>query len=303
MVFWWPKVTRKAQFSSGAYGFLQPCRRKYRCLFCVVITLLGCSLYTLSYAETSQHKKLVTPELSERISSFINAHSGDKHFCPAHLEAVVIGSARDLKTGAPIYCEYHIAVQTSVGLDTEYSKLTVVYVDSSGQEIAQKSVDYSPNRFQPQITQVDFRTGESRLAYLDQGKWLVEYKERRSSSAKQRRIDLSDQGVVDSGFNQFIKARWDTLLEGTPLVAEFLSVPHRKAIDLQVKQVSCELKAKRGRECFLVQVNNAFLRLITGELQLVYNEQKQLLRFEGVVNIQNDAGETQKAVIHYRYEQ
>lgn len=232
------------------------------------------------------------------VSAFANEHSEPQ--CRNTHSAVVVGTASHPESNTLLYCEYHILQQGNLGVDTR--ALVVRYFDASGEEIANKSVVYGSNPVQPEINQQDFRTGELRMAKRNAGgRWVMTYQESQRDKIKTEQAALSDQGVVDSGFNQFIILHWDKLQSGAPLVVEFLSIPHLKTIKLQVRRVECERDSKGEQVCFDIQINNAFLRLITGELYLEYSPAKQLMLFRGVVNIRNDNEKTQKAVVKYRY--
>lgn len=230
----------------------------------------------------------------------------DDETCPNAYKAIVVGTARHLESNALIYCEYHILQPSMLSGQPDAERALIVrYFDGAGEEIATKSVVLGANAFQPEINQQDFRSGEQRIAKREaEGRWVMTYQESANDKIKIKHAELDEMGVVDSGFNQFIKTHWDTLHIGEPKVVEFLSVPHLKTITLQVKKVSCEPGESgdtSARVCFGIQINNAFLRLITGELYLEYNAEKQLVLFEGVVNIRNEKEKTQKAQVRYRY--
>ena len=50
-----------------------------------------------------------------------------------------------------------------------------------------------------------------------------------------------------------------------------------------------------------VAADGKLLRLFVGDIRLVYNAQKQLILFAGVVNIQDEKAKSQQAVITYYY--
>ncbi|MDO6424473.1 hypothetical protein [Saccharophagus degradans] len=235
------------------------------------------------------------------VASFASEpHELTKKHCPNTHGAIVIGTALHPELNTLLYCEYHI-LQISESAQAARN-LVVRYFDGNNNEIASKSVVYGTSPVQPEITQKDFRSGEQRIAQRNaEGQWVMTYQESKRDRVKTQVVELGEMGVVDSGFNQFIKLHWDTLQSDDPLVVEFLSVPHLKTIKLQVKRVECEPEASGERVCFGIQINNAFLRLITGELYLEYSSAKQLVLFSGVVNIRNEKEKTQKAVIQYTY--
>jgi hypothetical protein len=53
--------------------------------------------------------------------------------------------------------------------------------------------------------------------------------------------------------------------------------------------------------CFYVEIDNAFLRMLLGNIKLVYDHQRRLEEFNGVVNILSEKESNQTATIHYYY--
>lgn len=222
--------------------------------------------------------------------------------CPHRHDAKVVGAVSSMDDSEHLYCEYHIGqVLTPQESSSGAVESWLVLYELEGVVFARKSVLYSQQPYQPQIEQIDNRSGERRVAQRQADTWQIEYRKNEHAKVKTGREKLGSNGVVDAGFNRFVKSNWETLQNGERLVVDFLSIPHRRAIELQIARASCALSRPLETVCFRVRVNNAFLRLVTGELNLEYNDKKQLVRFSGVVNIQDNEEDTQKAVAQYAY--
>ena len=57
-----------------------------------------------------------------------------------------------------------------------------------------------------------------------------------------------------------------------------------------------------GKLCLQIRLDSWLLGSLIDPIQLTYDERSQrLLRFEGISNLKNDAGRSQKVRIRYRY--
>ncbi len=192
-----------------------------------------------------------------------------------------------------LYCEFHFPITAT--------QWRVDYVQE-GEIIATKNIDYGLSLLAPNITQTDLRTGELRSAIFN-SEWQVSYKDNTASLNKTKILEADEVAVIDAGFDHFIRAQWQTLQAQPAISFPFLSIPHLKALMLRVELKpldECALHSD-AHACFKVGADNSFLRLFVGDIRLVYNQQKQLRLFEGVVNIQNAAGKSQNALIEYFY--
>lgn len=199
-----------------------------------------------------------------------------------------------------LYCEFHY--------QTDDKHWQVDYV-KDGKKIATKTVVYSASLFAPDIEQKDYRSGELRAAKLPKfsktlpSGWLTSYQENAKKTLKTKTINADEVAVIDAGFDHFIRAQWDNLHNQPYVSFGFLSIPHLKALTLRVslKNLNDCPSVENAAACFSVAADSRLLRLFVGDIRLVYNANKQLIIFDGVVNIQDENAKSQQAVIRYFY--
>ncbi len=242
------------------------------------------------------------------ISSDIFAEAHTPEFCRQYLPPVpkanIIGEVRDVATNQPLYCEYHIFEEG------DNKKTRVEYRNTDQVLIATKSIDYSPSPTRPNVVQKDLRHNELRSVIFDgsdNSGINVSYRKPNKSDIKTVTIKLSDDLVIDAGFDEAVREYWYTLVAGEKLVMDFLSPVHLDTIKLTVKKStakSCykETYDRETQACFLIKPSNVVLNLFVKPLALIYDlKSRRLLSFKGAVNITNEKGGTQNAIIKYYY--
>jgi hypothetical protein len=216
--------------------------------------------------------------------------------CNPHAETSIVGIAQSA-AGHFLYCE-QIEIASERGLN-------IVYFNN-GKQFAEKKIDYRENPATPSVKQIDFRTREVRIATINQQELELQYQGNRKEKVQRINIPLAEVDVVDAGFDYFIRQHWNELQTGKILPVNFASIAHQKALPLRVRMLAPEKCAEDANpihqhHCYFVEVDNALLRLVLGNIKLTYDEQRRLINFKGVVNIEDDKGSAQNASIHYYY--
>ena len=207
----------------------------------------------------------------------------------------VLGIVRELKDVGFLYWELHYPLG-SQQWRVDYVKQQKIF--------ATKVLDFALGLHTPSVKQTDARTGELRQAQLVQGKWQLTYLESTDKTPKAAEVSLPPEAVIDAGFDHYVRSQWATLMAGNNVVFDFASIPHLKAIALRAatKPLSDCDAYEQAQACIHVGAKSAFLRLFVGQLKLVYDADKKLRVFRGVVNVQGDDKQSQEGVIHYFYE-
>jgi hypothetical protein len=207
----------------------------------------------------------------------------------------VLGIVRDTKNERLLYCELHYALNGQ--------QWRVDYVRQQ-KIFATKHLDFAFGLHTPSVKQKDTRTGELRQAQMDLNIWQLTYAEANNAELKNAQVQLVAEAVIDAGFDHYVRSHWLTLESGKNIVFDFASIPHLKTIALRAftKPLSSCDAHEQAQACIHVGANSALLRLFVGELKLVYDADKKLRLFRGVVNLQDDVQKSQEAVIEYFYE-
>lgn len=216
--------------------------------------------------------------------------------CQLSEKTIIVGIAQS-PSGQFLYCEQ---------IEQPSEHVLIVNYIYDGKKFAEKKINYTGNPATPLIYQKDFRSGEVRQAEISQQTIELHYQENSHKKSEQANIPLADVDVIDAGFDYFVRQHWDELQTGKVLPVNFASMPHLKVLPLRVSAqplTKCAIKSEQENKhfCFLVEIDNALLRLLLGNIKLTYDQQHRLTNFKGVVNIEDDKATTQIAKISYYY--
>ena len=108
--------------------------------------------------------------------------------------------------------------------------------------------------------------------------------------------------VIDAGFDNFVRSRWDELISGNSVQFPFLGVGFDKPINMRAireKPANCD----DDKVCLSIGLNSWLLGMLVDPIKLSYSrESRELLWFSGISNIVGESGETLSVDIHYQYE-
>ncbi len=183
----------------------------------------------------------------------------------------VVGEARDPQRNELVYREIHRC-------DAARTACTVQYLDSDGELIASKWLDYSGPPAAPSLRFEDYRHGE------------------------QVRVDsdaVSADVVIDAGFDNYVRARWPQLAAGETVAFEFLVAGREQPLAMQARR---DGDCPPSQLCLVIAPRNWLFALVGGDIKLVYESAtRRLLQFRGLSNIPDKRGRSQHLVIDYRY--
>jgi hypothetical protein len=217
--------------------------------------------------------------------------------CPPSENTIIVGVAKDASNSF-LYCEMLSQPEEHI-IHIDYVRKGAVF--------ATKELIYSsPNSFAPSVDQKDFRNGEIRKAQVTPTLIDLEYKPNERKKTAKVTIAPKEADIIDAGFDNFIRANWDELQAGKAIQTHFGSILHQKVLSLRIKaqpEAKCLDKNEVAEKdfCYVVEIDNALLRLVLGNIKLVYDPQRRLKKFNGVVNLVNDSESTQSASIFYYY--
>lgn len=206
---------------------------------------------------------------------------------------IMMGVARNT-AGKFLYCEM-VSQPSQNRLRIEYKRNNEVF--------ALKELRYNDNPLMPDVMQHDYRSGEIREAKRVGNELILTYQQNQYKKKNNAAIPTEKVDVVDAGFDHFIRKNWGKLVSGNNVPIHFASIAHLDALSLRIHPqplTSCSSRLSAGF-CFQVEINNAFLRMLLGNLKLTYDTEQRLQRFDGVVNVNDDKEKTQTAVINYYY--
>lgn len=196
------------------------------------------------------------------------------------------GLAHDPESGELMYREQHLLDHA----DGELRRRLVVYRCTDGTAFARKKVDYADSALAPEFSFEDVRLGY-REGLRREGAagtlWV-----RRDAVGGERSAPVAggDALVADAGFDEFIRTRWQPLLEGEPVPLQF-AVPSRlDAYEFTLRRRGAGEVAGEPAEFFRLRLGG-WLGWLAPHIDVAYGrDSRRLLRFEGLSNLRDDAG-------------
>jgi len=219
-------------------------------------------------------------------------------YCTPFDKTLMVGVAK-ASNGNFLYCEL-IDQPSQHVLKIDYVKDKKIF--------ASKKFNYTSDATRPSVLQKDFRFGEIRQADVIEQKIELHYQANSDKKNSRATLAYKDVDVIDAGFDNFVRAHWDELQSGKTLSISFASMAHVKALPLRVSsqpvsKCDKDINKTTATYCFYVEIDNAFLRMLLGNIKLIYDQQHRLEEFNGVVNILSEKEANQTATIHYYYRQ
>ena len=236
-----------------------------------------------------------------------------------NLEPFVEGRAYDKRSGEWLYTEAHFCTASR-------DACRVGYYTPEGELIVEKFVDYSLNASAPNFTQFDLRYERLVAARLDGQS--AQFARTTMPVANWRGVDTAltqfegsveatEQLVIDAGFDNYVRSRWEDLAEGDKVRFDF-ALPSRAAslpmIARRKPATVCEatreqvqpgaIGAVAGEQdlCLEIAPANWLINSFVSPIRLEYDaDNRRLLSFAGTSNILNEQGKAYRVYIVYDY--
>jgi hypothetical protein len=210
--------------------------------------------------------------------------------------ATFTGYARSLDTGQLLYIESH-AVNAS-GSSSEAR--VVLYRCGVGEApFARKDLIYGAQRSAPAFNFVDARSGYAEGLKRDADR--LEVFERAGAKARTRTDTLPTEGalVADAGFDEFVRAQWDTLERGDAVEIPVLVPSRLGSVLFRVRKISETQIEGETANVFRLSVAGP-VGWFLSDIDISYRKgDRRLLRYRGITNIRDTAGNLIAAQIDF----
>ena len=196
-----------------------------------------------------------------------------------------VGYAYDQQTGRFLYSETHHEILR----DGRPIENTVVYRDDEGRVFAQKHVDFHKSQVMPDFQLVNTENGHVEGARGGETRLSIHFQRRSESEVRKASVEIPSNGIVDAGFDRFIEQNWAALADGKVLEREFLIPSQLEFYTFEIAKIS---SPEPGEMTFRLQIKSLILQMFVPSVRVCYDIQtRTLLRYEGISNIRNNAGE------------
>ena len=179
--------------------------------------------------------------------------------------------------GAPAYREIHYLLG---------DESLVVYTCPDGQPFARKTIREGTDAQAPDFSLRDARwgyregvrgSGEAREAFVQRAPDQAE---------KSAPLDLPPDGVIDAGFDAYVRRHWDALARGDTLRFDFLVPSKRTFYAFDLRRVDA---ASDAAHLTLRLALGAWYAFLAPHIDVTYDlRTRRLLRFAGMSNIRDE---------------
>ncbi|MFA5684687.1 MAG: hypothetical protein WCZ65_01200 [Lysobacteraceae bacterium] len=190
-----------------------------------------------------------------------------------------VGEARAPDDGRLLYTEQHLLRQDG---DRPVER-RVMYRCPDGRAFARKEVDYGQPAFAP-----GFRIDDARFGYVEgYARDAAQVFVRRGTDAalQSDALDAGTDLVVDAGFDEFVRARWDALQSGRAVPLAFLVPSRLTSYRFSVRKLREDSLRGEPVSVFRLTLRGMLGWFVDG-IDVSYRDRDRgLARFEGLSNI------------------
>jgi hypothetical protein len=196
-----------------------------------------------------------------------------------------VGFAYDKQTGKFLYSETHREVVKDGRLVTN----TVSYRDHAGNVFAEKYINFERSLTMPDFQLVNAGNGHVEGARGTDERLNVHFRDLSDSDVREASVNTPSNGIIDAGFDRFIEQYWDSLVAGDVIEREFLIPSQLDFYTFEIERADSE---SLDEYAFQLRIKSMFLKMFVQPVLVHYDARtRSLLRYQGISNIRNEAGE------------
>jgi hypothetical protein len=220
-------------------------------------------------------------------------------FAAAHLQAAdytFTGFARDLDNGELLYVETH-EIHAPGTLDER--RIVTYRGNETAEPFARKTLTYGADRAQPSFQFSDSRSGFAESVIRRRGGFEVQFRGGPAAPARTAIIPPDEIAVIDAGFDEFVRAHWDALGRGEPVLAPFLVPSRLEAVRFRLHKLRAT--SIDGAAATVIRLSLAGpLGWLLPDIDVTYRDaDRRLMRYLGLTNIRDQHGELISARIDF----
>lgn len=209
------------------------------------------------------------------------------------------GSA-ETRDGKPLYQEQHRvkgSCDNSVFIPLEHNVTYVRPTENGDEAFAEKALDYKISDIRPTVSyqQPDFQESME-ISYQDTGVVNVVWQQQNGDEERSR-VDVSDNLVVDAGFDNLVRRNWDKVTNGESVKFRFLA-PTRGA-DYAFILEPAKSQAVSADHLVQIRPDSILLKFLVGPIILGYNNKGALTAYSGLTNVRENTDQNYTATIRY----
>jgi hypothetical protein len=176
------------------------------------------------------------------------------------------------------------------------SERLVLYTCPNGVAFARKKVTYVDSQV-PDFFFADAANGMQEGIQLQRGERYVFFRANHTETEKSAPLPRVAGLVADAGFDEFIRAHWSALMNGSEVPLHFLVPSRLQAISFQVQHLRTDHVDGKPAEVFRLKLTGLLGFFLTG-IDVTYDSaQHVLIRFDGISDVCDASGDNLQANI------
>lgn len=207
------------------------------------------------------------------------------------------GRALHAETGRWLYNEEHRQVLR----EGRWWGGSIRYVSPTGELLAEKTLDFSQDRFIPLARTVYRASGfEERITRIDAQ--TVTMETLRGGQTKTRQVERAPVMAADSGFHAFIQERLPEIASGQTLQLAFGVISQHSTFRFRIRRTGTRTVAGQ-QQVLMVAEPDSLLRMLVDPLEMVYDARtRDLLEYNGLSNLEDpQTGKPPRVRIVYEF--
>jgi hypothetical protein len=205
------------------------------------------------------------------------------------------GVAYDQKTGQIVYTDNHAENRRG----EKHVSSEIVYKNPVGKVFAKKTISFEKKTTLPDFTLVDSRDGYIEGAKVTGNQIQLFYRENAKSEMQEKIFPIPSNGVVDGGFDQYIKENWDDILAGKKLNFVMFAPSKLNSYKFIVQKTKTGTYKEKQVVHLKIELDNLF-GIFLPSIKIIYGiDNKRILFYEGISNINNPEGKSYFVKIQY----
>ncbi|WP_417514777.1 hypothetical protein [Marinobacter sp.] len=202
--------------------------------------------------------------------------------------------------GAPLYDEQHRvegSCDSGIFQPLEHQVTYIRRAEAGEKVFANKTLNYSPSSIRPTVNYRQPNFEESlKIAYPDSGSVAVAW-QRTGGDIERSTVEISDNLVVDAGFDNLVRENWDKVVSRKSVKFRFLA-PTR-GTDYAFILEPAESAAINADHVVQIRPDNLVLKFLVDPIILGYNNKGALTAYSGLTNVRENTDQNYTATIRY----
>ncbi|HET8704721.1 MAG TPA: hypothetical protein VFM46_00355, partial [Pseudomonadales bacterium] len=163
-----------------------------------------------------------------------------------------------------LYIEKH----EEIWRENKLHRSLVRYFSPENKLLAEKKIDFTQSSTAPTFELNDLRDGYFEAAKPESGKIKLSARRNAQQNLKEKLVTIPAPIVIDGGFDQFVKLRWDELQKGKVVHFNFVAPIEQDFFSFSVRKKADTRFAERAASVLEMRAESALVRMFVKPITL-----------------------------------